>query len=238
MKIKVIMTDTATTRATMDQREIMLKKALSSDCDIRVECIQRGPTELDCNTDEAFAGGEMVLESIKAEKEGYDAIVTYGFADVAIDAMRENVRIPVIGPGETAVAAAGLICNRFAVITTETRNVARTYRRLMKYPAARQKLTSVRPVDIYIGDMRCDPDATRERLLALGREIVETERVDGIILGCLSMAGYGEYLEKRLPVKVFEPAFIAVAYAELCARVGICHTTASYPLFDNVSKVL
>lgn len=41
----------------------------------------------------------MVKESIRAEKEGYDAIVIYCFSDVGIDAIRENVRIPVIGPG-------------------------------------------------------------------------------------------------------------------------------------------
>ena len=48
----------------------------------------------------------MVKESIRAEKEGYDAIVIYCFSDVGIDAIRENVRIPVIGPGETSLAVA------------------------------------------------------------------------------------------------------------------------------------
>lgn len=238
MRIKVIMTDTDTTQKEMRQREKMLSKAVSSDCSITVCCIKTGPTELDCDTDEAFASAEMVKEAIAAEKEGYDALVTYGFADVAIEAMRENVGIPVIGPGETAVAVAGLLCNRFGVITTEQRNVARTYRRLMKYPTAAAKLTSVRPVNVYIGNMRDDPRKTHEMLLAICEDFVWEERVEGVILGCLSMVGYGKEIEEKLGIKVFEPAYIGVAYAEMCVRVGIVHTQANYPRFDNVSGVL
>ena len=129
MKIKVIMSDKAMTRATMDDRERMLKTALSSDAEVSVDCIKRGPDELDCNTDEAFAAAEMVKESIKAEKEGYDAIVIYCFSDVGIDAIRENVRIPVIGPGEVSLAAAHMLCNRITVLTSESINIPRTYRR-------------------------------------------------------------------------------------------------------------
>ena len=126
MKIKVIMSDKAMSRETMDAREKMLKVALSSDAEVSVDCIKKGPDELDCNTDEAFAAAEMVKESIRAEKEGYDAIVIYCFSDVGIDAIRENVRIPVIGPGETSLAAASIICNRFTVLTSESINIPRT----------------------------------------------------------------------------------------------------------------
>ena len=75
MKIKVIMSDKAMSRKTMDEREKMLKVALSSDCEVSVDCIKRGPDELDCNTDEAFAAAEMVKESIQAEKDGFDSLV-------------------------------------------------------------------------------------------------------------------------------------------------------------------
>ena len=80
MKIKVIMTDKAMDRETMDQREKMLSAAVSKGVSISVDCIKKGPDELDCNTDEAFAAPELVKESIKAEQEGYDAIVIYCFS--------------------------------------------------------------------------------------------------------------------------------------------------------------
>ena len=47
----------------------------------------------------------------------------------------------------------------------------------------------------------------------------------------------GEKLEKELPVKISDPAFLAVAYAELCVRVGMRHIPAVYPVFTNSSNV-
>lgn len=42
-KIKVIMSDKAMSRETMDARERMLKAALSSDAEVSVDCIKKGP---------------------------------------------------------------------------------------------------------------------------------------------------------------------------------------------------
>ena len=237
MKIKVIMSDKAMSRETMDALEKMLKVALSSDAEVSVDCIIKGPDELVCNTDEAFAAAEMLKESIRAEKEGYDAIVIYCVSDVGIDAIRENVRIPVIGPGETSLAAASMICNRFTVLTSESINIPRTYRRLMRNGIAREKMAAVRALDIPIGELRTNPEATEKYLKAVCKKAVEEDHSDGIILGCLGMAGYGEKLEKELPVKIIDPAFLAVAYAELCVRVGMRHIPAVYPVFTNSSNV-
>ncbi len=231
------MSDKAMSRETMDAREEMLNAALSSDASVSVDCIKKGPDELDCNTDEAFAAAEMVKESIRAEKEGYDAIVIYCFSDVGIDAIRENVRIPVIGPGEVSLAAASMLCNRFTVLTSESINIPRTYRRLMRNGIAREKMVSVRALDIPIGELRSSPKVTEEYLRAVCKKAVEEDRADGIILGCLSMAGYGRWIENELPVKVIDPAFIAVAYAEMSVRTGLVHTQAMYPAFTNNSHV-
>lgn len=237
MKIKVIMTDKAMDRATMDARERMLSAALPEGVGISVDCIKRGPDELDCNTDEAFAAPELIKEAIRAEKDSFDAIVIYCFSDVGLDAVRENVRIPVIGPGETALSAANMLCNRFTVITTESVNIPRTYRRLMRNSIAREKMTSVRALDVPIGELRINPMVTGQYLKKVCEEAVRQERADGVILGCLGMAGYGEMLERELPIKVLDPAFIAVAYAEMCARLHLTHIPAVYPPFQNASNV-
>ncbi len=233
MRIKVIMTDKAMDRPTMDQREHMLSRAVSQGVEISVDCISRGPDELDCNTDEAFAAPELVKESIRAEREGYDAIVIYCFSDVGLDAVRENVRIPVIAPGETSLAAASLLCNRFVVITTESANIPRTYRRLRRNAIARDKMSSVRALDIPVGELRKDPEATGRYLKQVCGQAVREEQVDGVILGCLGMAGCGRQLEEALPVKVFDPALIALAYAELSVRLCLSHIPSAYPPFTD-----
>lgn len=237
MRIKVVMPDKAMDRETLDEREVMLSKALSEGTEISVDCIHRGPDELDCNTDEAFAAPELIKAAIKAEVEGFDAFVIYCFSDVGIDAIRENVSIPVIGPGEITIAIAGMLCNRFVVITTENINIARTYRRLMKNVIAKEKMIKVKSLDVQIEALRTNPNATRERLLTVCQDAVENDDVDGVVLGCLGMAQYSEYLEAQLSIKVFDPAFIAIAYAELAARLGLKHCEAVYPRFTNISNV-
>ena len=115
MKIKVLMTDKAMQRPVMDDRERMLSAAVSSGVEISVDCIKKGPDELDCHTDEAFAAPELIKMAIQAEKDGYDAIVIYCFSDVGLEALRENVKIPVIAPGEVTLSVAQTLCSRFFV---------------------------------------------------------------------------------------------------------------------------
>ncbi|MFR6567572.1 MAG: hypothetical protein ACLUQ5_19160 [Blautia wexlerae] len=66
MKIKVLMTDKAMQRPVMDDRERMLSAAVHRNRDL-VDCIRKGPDELDCHTDEAFAAPELQM-AIQAEK--------------------------------------------------------------------------------------------------------------------------------------------------------------------------
>lgn len=237
MRIKVIMTDKAMQRETMDERERMLSAAVAPGVEISVDCIKKGPDELDCHTDEAFAAPELVKMAIQAEKEKYDAIVIYCFSDVGLDACRENVRIPVIAPGETALAVAQTLCSRFVVVTGAGWNIPRTYRRMMKNGIAREKMAAVLALDIPADKMRVNPNATKEHLEDVCKEAVEKYGADGIILGCLGMAGYGDHLEKLYPLKILDPAFIAVAYAEMCVRLGLRHISSQYRPFTNESNV-
>lgn len=237
MRIKVLMTDKATSRVTMDEREKMLSAAVSAGTEISVDCIPRGPDELDCHTDEAFAAPELVKLAIRAEQEGFDAIVIYCFSDVGLEALRENVRIPVIAPGETTLAVAQTLCNRLVVVTGASWNIPRTYRRLMRNPIAREKMAAVVALDIPSEHLREDPDATRKRLQEVCGQAVERYGADGVVLGCLGMAGYGDELERLYPVKVLDPAMIAVGWAELCVRLGLRHIPAQYRPFTNESHV-
>lgn len=237
MRIKVLMTDKAMRREAMDDRERMLAAAVSAGTEISVDCIRKGPDELDCYTDEIFAAPELVKMAIQAEKDGFDAIVIYCFSDVGLDAIRENVTIPVIAPGETTLAVAQTICNRFVVVTGSSWNIPRTYRRMMRNAIAREKMAAVLALDIPTDQMRVNPNATKEHLEKVCSQAVERYGADGIVLGCLGMAGYGETLETMYPVKVFDPAFIALAYAELCVRLGLRHIPSQYRPFTNDSNV-
>lgn len=221
MRIKVLIPNSGMDRETLESREKMLSKAVSPEVELSVACIRQGPKAIESVTDEVMAGPLMIEAAVQAERDGFDAFVVYCFSDLAVTAIRENVNIPVIGPGEVAIAAADMVSNKFCVITTVEGNVSRTYRRLLQNPAAQRKMTSVRALDIPVAELRNEPEVTCKYLEKVCAEAVRDEGIDTVVLGCLGLAQYGERIEKAYGIKVIDPAFMALAWAELAVRLDL-----------------
>jgi len=64
-----------------------------------------------------IATPEFLDRAIKAEKDGYDAVISYCYVDVGVDAAQEFVKIPVIGPLEASALVASMLGRRFSVIS-------------------------------------------------------------------------------------------------------------------------
>ncbi len=64
-----------------------------------------------------MATPEFLDLAIKAEKNGYDAVISYCYLDVGVDVARELVKIPVIGPLGASVIVANMVGRRFSVIS-------------------------------------------------------------------------------------------------------------------------
>ena len=228
MKIKVVIPNSGMDRDTLNARESMLSRAVSPGTQISVDCIPGGPISIESVTDEVTAGPYLLEAGRQAQREGYDAFVVYCFSDLAVDALRENLSIPVIGPGAVALAAADMLSNRFTVVTTVERNVSRTLRRLKQNPLCREKMAGVRALNIPVAELRDDPKATIRYLSKLCQRAVEEERADTLVLGCLGLAEYGDALEQEVGIKVIDPAFLALAWAEMAARLNLRPSRRSY----------
>ena len=232
MKIKVIIPNSGMNRETLTARESMLSRAVSRDTVISVDCIPSGPTGICSDTDEALASLDVIRGCIQAEKDGFDAVVIYCFSDLALGAVRENVRIPVIGPGEITMETAHRLSTRFTVITTLSSNIPRIRRRMYRMETGKH-VSSVRALDITVEDLREDPNATKNRLKEVISQAIESEQIDGVVLGCLGMAEYGDEISREYGVNVYDPAMLSVAYAELCARNHLIPSPKAYPLYQR-----
>jgi len=228
MKIKVVIPNSGMDRETLNAREAMLSQALSPGTQLSVDCIPSGPVSIESNTDEVLAAPLLLQAGRQAEEQGFHALVVYCFSDLAVDALREQLSIPVVGPGEVSLAAADMLSNRFTVITTTRGNISRTRRRLMKNRICQEKMTSVRALDIPVADLRENPSVTRQYLEKVCAQAVEEEEIDTVVLGCLGMAQYGQALEEKYGLRVIDPSFLAVAWAELSARLDLRHGSRSY----------
>lgn len=228
MKIKVIIPNSGMDRETLDERERMLRLALPESTEISVDCIAGGPAEIASHRDELLAGSWLMEAGTEAQKAGYDALVVYCFSDPGLEALREALDIPVIGPGEITLAMAGMFGERCGVITTTTANISRITGRIRKEPAMRDREVRVYALDIPVLKLREHPEITGERLEEICSRTVKEDHLDTLIFGCLGMAQYGKVLEEKYGVAVLDPAFIGVAFADMCARLNITGSRKKY----------
>lgn len=103
----------------------------------------------------------------------------------------------------------------------------------MKNKVAREKMISVRALDIPVVELRENPEVTQHYLERLCEKSIAEDRIDTLILGCLGMARYGDLLEQKYGIKVIDPAFLAVGYAEFSARLGLIPSERAYTAFQN-----
>lgn len=106
MKIFIINPDFGVTPEQMAARCHLLSVHVGPDVELHMECLVENHIEIDSALD---AAPEIIKMAVRAESEGYDAVVLYCFSDPAVDACREVVSIPVVGGGQASCLLAPLV---------------------------------------------------------------------------------------------------------------------------------
>ena len=153
MKIKVIIPNSGMNRTTLNEREKMLSAYAWPGTDISVDCIDGGPESIESSYDEVLACPYIVDKAIKAEKDGYEAIIIYCGSDPAVSAVREVVKIPVIGPGKISKLIASALGYKFSVLTVLDSCVVRDREAVYEKGFEVKKLASVRAIGIPVSNV-------------------------------------------------------------------------------------
>jgi allantoin racemase len=163
--------------------------------------------------------------------EGVDGVIVGCFGDPGVDAARELVTMPVVGPGEAAMLLAASLGHRFAVVTVLD-SVVQPLRRLAWSVGVLDKLATVRTIGIPVLELYRDLDATAGRIAQAGKRAIEEDGADTVILGCMTMAFAERHLElaAALGVPVVNPAHAALKLAEALVGAGLTHSKRAYPI--------
>ena len=97
MKTKVLIPN-GVDRDTLNARESMLSRAVSSGTQMSVDCIPDGAISIESVTNEVMAGPYLLEAGWQAQRKKYDAFVVDCFSDLVVDALRKNLPIPVVEP--------------------------------------------------------------------------------------------------------------------------------------------
>jgi allantoin racemase len=85
------------------------------------------------------------------------------------------------------------------------------------------RLASFKVLELGVHDFQADPAETQRRILAAGREAVDQDGAEVVVLGCTAEFGFYEQLQQELGVPVIDATVGPFKYAELLgelARIG------------------
>jgi Asp/Glu/hydantoin racemase len=71
--------------------------------------------------------------AVRAEREGYDAVLITCFGDPMLWAIRQAVNIPVVGLGESSMRLAAMMGHKFGVVTVSPYNIFEMEHAIEKY---------------------------------------------------------------------------------------------------------
>lgn len=127
-----------------------------------------------------------VERAIRAEAEGYDAIVISCMLDPGLIQARGVVNIPVVGTLEATGHVAAMMGNRFTLINADA-TVCAQMERLLDFYGFRDKYTRLRHIDIVSCDLYPEKTPTGEVFRRVKEQALKAVREDGaevIIAGC------------------------------------------------------
>jgi allantoin racemase len=213
------------------RRRDVLRARAAPGVEVEVWSLLDGPPSIESAWEAALVVPELTRAVTRARGEGFDAVIVGCFSDPGLDALRELVDIPVIGPGASALHLAAQLGTRFTVISPLGGGAGRLAARLRALGLADQ-LASVRGIGLSVLDLARDREAVLERVTDVARAAAREEGADVFVLGCMSMgfAGVTDEVQKRVMLPVVNPVLAALKTAEALVALGLSHSKAAYPV--------
>ncbi len=204
-----------------------LSRMAGPNVEYEVRSLRAGPASIESEFDDRVASPYVLDEIVKAEREGFDAVFVSCMGDVATNAARELVKIPVIAPYQTCMAVASTLGDKFGVVTIMENIVPNFLRKAREYGLS-ENLAGVKSIDIPVLQLDERREEVLEALFKESSKLVKEQHADSIILGCTGLVGMAPRLQERVGVPVLDPTPIAVKFAELLITAGISHSPKAF----------
>ena len=199
----------------------------SAGAEYSVKSLTAGPASIESEFDDRVASPYVLEEIVKAERDGFDAVFVSCMGDVATNAARELVKIPVIAPYQACMAVASTLGDKFGVVTIMENIVPNFLRKAREYGFA-ENLAGVRSIDVPVLELDRRRTHVLDSLVRESRRLIEEEGADSIILGCTGLVGMAHMLQERIGVPVLDPTPISLKFAEMLITARISHSPKAF----------
>lgn len=238
MKLMIINPDWGMTREQMDVRCRILAGYAGSDTEISMECLTETRVFLNSAADIVLAGPEILKMAVRAEKEGYDAVILYCFSNPAMDACRQAVSIPVIGAGQAACLMVPAVGHHAAVLVADERRIPEKMAGLPLTGLSSERICGFEAIRTKGLDPIQDREQLKKELLDAGHRVLERTNAQVLVLGCLSFLGLAKELEQELSIPVIDPGPAGICLAEALVRQGLHSSKSAYLSRKDMSCIL
>lgn len=217
----------------LDETEAQYASYARPGTQIRAAAITSGPQTIENQYLKGMCVPGMLRLARQAERDGATALIIDCMSDPSLDAAREAVSIPVVGPAQTSAFLAASLAHRFSILGTRTDMGHKFVNQIHEYGLG-SKLASVQTVGLTVQQVESDPQAMFKGLLEAGERAILDDGAHILIPGCTGMIGIASRLEAALAarghcVPVIEPPAAAIKMAEALSDLGLAQSKLTYP---------
>lgn len=157
----------------------------------------------------------QILQKVKwAENNGYDGGIIGCFYDPGLYEAREITdSLTVVAPGESSMNISLSLGDRFSIIAGSEKFIPIITENMKRYGHL-DKLVSVKVVDLSVEAYREDLELTEKRIMEKGKEAVDEDRAEVLLLGCTAQYGIYEKIQEYTNVPVLDPIISPLKYCE------------------------
>jgi len=194
-----------------------------SETEIVVKNIKEAPPAIETEFDVSKAAPYVVDEVIKANKEGFNAIIIACSDDPGLSAAREVSEALVLGIGETSLIIGALLGSKIAWISPSIASKP-IKERIATLTGLQNRVVYISGLGIKVLDVLKNLDIIKQKLLEEATKAVNQYGVDVIVLGSGSLTGLGSEITEKLHVPVVDPVPTTVKVAESLVKLGLSHS--------------
>jgi allantoin racemase len=216
-------------QAEIERRRDYLQRHAADGIEIKVQSVPSGYPSIESERDAVTVAPYLLFGLQKAEAEGASAGIVGCFSDPALDAIRETVKMPVVGPGQSAIALALQLGESYSILSPLDSGAKRARPRL-RGQGFTERLASIRGVGISVVDLSGGDNTAWDRIVDTGRRCIE-DGADVLVMGCMSMAfmGIERQLSERLAVPVISPVLAALKTTQTLLELNLSHSRNAWP---------
>ncbi|MGG1663679.1 aspartate/glutamate racemase family protein [Brevibacillus sp. NRS-1366] len=221
----------------VERRRSLLQQWAAPGTTIEMAYAKEGPASIESMYEEYLAIPEYAKSMVRLEREGFDAAIVGCAGDPGIDAYRELcTNMLIVGPGMSSFHAASILGRKFTLLTVADNMIASSYELIQKSGLS-SMIASVRAVNIPVLELSQNRAQTLENLVQIGREAIERDYADVLVLGCMSMAflQVAEDMQKLLGIPVVNPAKAVLKLTESLSSCGWKQSKSAFSIPPKLS---